>query len=477
MASFFYDEEDKLQAPLNISAAAPVLDLKGFCWQAVDETDPSQFLDGHAEGRVDGQHPFAVGSTALEHSATAAPPCDTSPVSPRVKTVKTEFGIETIIKSGAKFPLDNFTGTYAGNGFNMIFRPRAAGSNEKTENLEKNPKGPSDNILEINLTTEQLSFGSQLGDIPNRGLDKEPDIHLAGVPYLQTVQDRTNEQTGRGNNPDKTDIHFEPGVFLHVPASGFQNKKASIVRMATIPHGTTVNAQCFVPERDCLTAKPTFDKIDTTPFKIGNESAREIDTFSSMDAGNQETFRIPQNLHKFDEHGTGKITTDIIKNPNRVLEKAIKGLDIKETITFEVNTEPVDPDLLGGGTTNIAFLGGTPEFNKQNELVTGNPTAQAVSMKARYWVERVLYNVTVPVVKPNGTVNLRATLPTCSTAPTPVFQVTVGPNGNKTKKDIKIHGTQIQVSQQVLLNFKNLSWPHVSVSTLVPKSPQPFQMY
>ena len=34
-------------------------------------------------------------------------------------------------------------------------------------------------------------------------------------------------------------------------------------------------------------------------------------------------------------------------------------------------------------------------------------------------------------------------------------------------------GPQIQYSQQVLLNFNGLSWPHVSVATLVPASPLP----
>jgi hypothetical protein len=32
---------------------------------------------------------------------------------------------------------------------------------------------------------------------------------------------------------------------------------------------------------------------------------------------------------------------------------------------------------------------------------------------------------------------------------------------------------QIQYSQQVLLNFNGLTWPHVSVATLVPASPVP----
>ena len=33
---------------------------------------------------------------------------------------------------------------------------------------------------------------------------------------------------------------------------------------------------------------------------------------------------------------------------------------------------------------------------------------------------------------------------------------------------IKVHSTQIQYTQKVMLNFNGLTWPHVSVATLVP---------
>ena len=38
---------------------------------------------------------------------------------------------------------------------------------------------------------------------------------------------------------------------------------------------------------------------------------------------------------------------------------------------------------------------------------------------------------------------------------------------------ITVQTTQIQYSQQVFLNFKGLTWPHVSVATLVPSNPIP----
>ena len=36
-------------------------------------------------------------------------------------------------------------------------------------------------------------------------------------------------------------------------------------------------------------------------------------------------------------------------------------------------------------------------------------------------------------------------------------------------REITVHFTQIQYTQTVLLNFAGLTWPHVSVNTLVPE--------
>jgi hypothetical protein len=38
---------------------------------------------------------------------------------------------------------------------------------------------------------------------------------------------------------------------------------------------------------------------------------------------------------------------------------------------------------------------------------------------------------------------------------------------------IAMSTTQIQYSQEVILNFNGLSWPHVSVASLVPADPIP----
>jgi hypothetical protein len=47
------------------------------------------------------------------------------------------------------------------------------------------PVPVSDNILELNLTSESLSFSPSLGAVPNRGSNPQGDIFLNGVPYLQ----------------------------------------------------------------------------------------------------------------------------------------------------------------------------------------------------------------------------------------------------------------------------------------------------
>ena len=131
-------------------------------------------------------------------------------------------------------PLSAFAGDFAGNGFNTIFRPN-------------NPNSPplpipfpnSDNVLELNLTAETLSFSKSLGDVPNRGTVPQNDIHLNGIPYVQQI----NDITIRG---ESTPIHFEPGLWMHVPTTQVPNVQETMTRMASIPHGTTIDAQGLV---------------------------------------------------------------------------------------------------------------------------------------------------------------------------------------------------------------------------------------
>jgi hypothetical protein len=60
----------------------------------------------------------------------------------------------------------------------MIFRPRPNDDKSFTKNGQvfTPSNGISDNILELNLTLEQLTFGPSLGGIPNRGLFEQSTI-------------------------------------------------------------------------------------------------------------------------------------------------------------------------------------------------------------------------------------------------------------------------------------------------------------
>ena len=141
--------------------------------------------------------------------------------------------------------LSNFTGEFAGTGFNTIFRPNSAPPTTTNFPNPVNPpppNPPSENVLELNLTTETLTFSPALGNVPNRGLEAQNDIFLNRVPYVQAINDVTNPATG-GRDGTPTGIHFEPGLWMHVPATTTNPVLGeSLLRMASIPHGTTINA-------------------------------------------------------------------------------------------------------------------------------------------------------------------------------------------------------------------------------------------
>ena len=100
-------------------------------------------------------------------------------------------------------PLSFFVGDFVGNGLNTIFRPDSAATPTKLPNPVPPPPPPQDNVLELNLTSETLSFSKSLGSVPNRGTGQQPDAFLNGVPYVQTINDVTirGESVGIHSSP------------------------------------------------------------------------------------------------------------------------------------------------------------------------------------------------------------------------------------------------------------------------------------
>ncbi|WP_233810268.1 heme-binding protein [Paraburkholderia sp. HP33-1] len=353
--------------------------------------------------------------------------------------------------------LSHFTGTFAGTGFNTIFRPNSAAPTTTTFTnpvTPAPPTPPSENVLELNLTQETLTFASSLGTVPNRGLEAQNDIVLNGVPYAQAINDVTNPATGRGDGK-ATAIHFEPGLWMRVPTTETTPKLgASLVRMGSIPHGTTINAQGLEPKA-AANGPPTIPPVNITPFVI-NSSPPHFIPFISQTATNKNTPRIPQDLTTFIAAGT--ITQEILNDPNQVLRNAIAGQTITSTITFTVSTTPPPPEF-GGGAGNIAFLEG--------DVNTTNPNADAVRMTATFWIETVEHKIVVPPFKPGEPALKIPATPAKPGLPAPVFDV-LPPRELLEPTTITVTSTQIQYSQVVFLNFGGLTWPHVSVATLVP---------
>jgi hypothetical protein len=275
---------------------------------------------------------------------------------------------------------------WKGKGFNMIWRPNHGQS------------GPEDFFLELNFTDETLAFTDITGNgIANRGL-LQNDIPLGGVAYLQTIKDSF----------DGTGQHFEPGVWANVPATTNPNEQATIVRMGSIPHGTTINLQGHA----FSVPRPQFAVASIKPFPIGQPD-NPID-FPEQNLNTPSQSRTPPNR-------VAALTQPQLDDPNLFLSEAIAPQTILETTVLTVTSDTSVPGSIpdaGGGTANIAFLTGV------GAPPAGGPNALTAFAEATFWIERVR-----------------------------------GENGNP-------DFNQLQYTQRVLLNFRELSWPHITVATL-----------
>jgi hypothetical protein len=344
-------------------------------------------------------------------------------------------------------PLSAFVGDWVGNGFNTIFRPDSTATPTPLPNPVPPPPPPRDNILELNLTSESLSFSPSLGSVPNRGTAAQPDAFLNGVPYLQTINDITIHGESVG-------IHVEPGIWIHVPATTVPQLGETVTRMASIPHGTTIEAQGLVAPAQ--PGPPTIATLDITPSVTGSNPVKKV-TFASQTASDKNTPRIPQDLGPFITRGT--ITQAMLNDPNSLLRDHISKQNIISTTTIFISTAPPPPvGLFGGGTDNIAFLLGQAAITA--------PNAQAAQMTAVFWIETVEEVIKVGpyrVGEPPLLIKAKRSVPGQRV---PRFSVTPPFDLDK-EREITVTFTQIQYSQTVLLNFAGLTWPHVSVNTLV----------
>jgi len=272
-------------------------------------------------------------------------------------------------------PLAGLAGNWSGRGFNAIWRPH---------------RGASDHFLELNVTNDQIDLQVINGQIPNSGL-LTPQIFMHGLTYLQQISDANVSVNGV-----PAGLHIEPGVWINVPPTTDPQESATIARLASIPHGTTITTQ-----GTAVTAPggPSIPAVSLTPFNEGHPN-QPID-FPEQHLNQSTPFRTSG-------AGLTGITQAMLDNPNSVLTK--NPPNVTTTTRLHVSTTPGVPDV-GGGTSNTAFLVGTKD----------GPNADPAHVAATFWLQ-TLAGQTQP--------------------------------------------TRLQYSQTVLLNFNQISWPHITVATL-----------
>ncbi len=233
-------------------------------------------------------------------------------------------------------PLADLAGTWVGNGFVLTALPNFSSKAPST--------GPGPFRLLLNATNELLEFTPIGGPIPNRGVIScfgsktgQPDISLFGLTYLQRIWDlETNEP-----------LHIEPGIFVYVPPTTVFPKepKATVVRLATIPHGDAVLAQST--KIFTIKGPPKFDVVSSLPFKA--EEGDDDPCIPPITPEYLLPYTNPTNLPP-------DIPASYVLNPNQFLSDAIQGQDIISTTVVMITTDFPDNDPPVGGILNIPFV-------------------------------------------------------------------------------------------------------------------------
>lgn len=284
-------------------------------------------------------------------------------------------------------------GHWAGTGFNMITRPF----------FDPNNSTPT-HFLELNLTNETIDFALIEGAIPNRGR-LQGDINMYGLTYLQQVSDANLSSPG-----NIVGLHAEPGVWANVPATTEPAEPPTVVRMASIPHGTAIIAQGTAVEEQGL---PDFDEPSPPYPNAFNPKTKSVFIIPEAQDITQPS------CYRSSGRQVEGITQAMLDRPvETVLKSVTAEQNVLSTVIIAVSTlagDRTDPTVsCGGGTANTAFLAGAAD---------GSPNALGAQVDSTFWIETVQ-----------------------------------GADGGQF--------LQLQYRQTVFLEFDGLFWPHVSVATL-----------
>jgi hypothetical protein len=339
-------------------------------------------------------------------------------------------------------PLAGLAGTWQGSGFNIAAHP--------------DYQNHGNVVLELNLTSDTLSFDPIPAVIHNRGF-AQPDIEMFGLSYLQRSHDATSGWP----------IHIEPGIWIKQPSTTQPPAQPPaggqlVARMWSIPHGASFVAQGFalpfsgspvispgsawaIGSNPMFSSFPSFNSTPLLPAFPDPESA-------IFAAGTSEA-QAKSNGGFCEYTVTGArglprtITQQLVNDPVVLLQQTIErqiaegyrfdGVAVNvatasaipfrpQPVVFPDAGRPVDTvnvPQFGGGIANLAFLRGISDQK---------PNLIAALVYATFWLEKLSH--------PDGRPPL----------------------------------LQLQYAQTALVNFParnlsgqpNVSWPHVTVSTL-----------
>jgi hypothetical protein len=242
-------------------------------------------------------------------------------------------------------PLAGLAGTWAGQGFNAIWRPHRTGG--------------SDRFLELNVTNDQIDLEAIDGLIPNRGF-VQSQIFMRGLTYLQQISDANVVVDGV-----PAGLHIEPGLWVHVPPLTDPQEPTTVARLGSIPHGTTILIQGTVTT---AAGGPSIPSVSLTPFFIGQPH-------STIKFDEQQLDKT-KNVFRTSGVGLTGITQAMLDNPNSVL--TAHPANVTTTTTLHVSTTPGN-NIVGGGASNMAFLVGTKD----------GPNADVAHVAATFWLQQV----------------------------------------------------------------------------------------
>jgi hypothetical protein len=409
-------------------------------------------------------------------------------------------------------PLAFLNGSWRGPGFNAIWRPH----NQKSMPV----KDITRRFLELNLTNDGFDFQIIPGVVPNRGVDPQRDLHLHGLHYLQRVSDADPKPSphvfphGYSQTAGQA-LHIEPGLFMHVPASSQPSvgdtpivNKTAIVRMGSIPHGSTVLMQGPSPGNKPKPGKPHIPALmpftnypgevgpglPGTSFPLYPVVPQQPATppAAALHGPNPPALGIQPLTLQGAQHPVPEVNIALdtrvnalptpialssgpypphfqgfINDPNSVLREAIEHQDILGHIEIHLTTDTLSADgkptegigSLYETVSNIPFLGVATRTPPPGTLPTPSPAPLAFqatpipnafvySASATFWIEWVRIPGPPPISLHQGPGE-------------PCLPVTeLEPYWDNSTY------LQLQYSQLVILIFNGVLWPHVTVATM-----------